>query len=121
MMMSNIHITNERMLCSVCRSRVIFFEKVKINGTPAQMPLYRKFGTNIHFCSPSCSTLYQELSFLFLTNDRIQKWLDFFVADFWGKSARDLAEEGKTLQVIADVREMLKQGVDVGEGVDDGR
>ena len=106
-------------LCAICRSRVLFYENIKLNGRPAKLPAYRKFGTGLAFCSPSCATLYYELSLLFLTNDRIQKWLDFFESDFWGKSARDLVVAGQTLVVIADIREMLNQGIDLGKGVDD--
>ena len=117
-MMTNIKISSEAPLCSVCRSRIVFFEKIKFNGMPAQLALYRKSG-GINFCSPSCSTLYNELSLLFLTDERVQKFLDVEKDEMGGKSTREMAEKGRTLQAIMVIKEMLGQGVDVGKGVDE--
>jgi len=118
---ANIKVSNKVPTCSVCRTRVIFFEEIKLNGMPARLPLYRREGTKegIKFCSPSCSLLYAEVSLLFLTDKRIQKFLDIEKDEMGGKSTREMAEGGKSLGAIMTIKAMLDRGVDVGKGVDD--
>ena len=96
--------------CSVCRSRVVFFEEVRTDGGVETLPLYRKFGMGVKFCSSACSTLWNELYVILLSDEGVQKWLDGERDEWDGESSRSLTEKGKTLAVLELVRVMAGRG-----------
>ena len=106
--------------CSVCRSRVIFFEEVKTDGKAEMLPLYRKFGMDVTFCSSACSTLWNELYVILLSDESVQKWLDKGCREWAGETSRSLTEKGKTLAVLRLVKQKAGRGEGFGVDSEDG-